>query len=58
MVEVKPMPYIEKYARVLGGLKHDEYVPGSSKRAGPGGCGRISQTARRRHAAHPRGRIG
>jgi hypothetical protein len=28
MVEVKEMPYTEKYERVLGGLKHDEYVPG------------------------------
>ena len=28
MVQVKQMPYSEKYARVLGGLKHDEYVPG------------------------------
>ena len=28
MVEAKEMPYTEKYERVLGGLKHDEYVPG------------------------------
>jgi hypothetical protein len=27
MVEVKQMPYNEKYTRVLSGLKHDEYVP-------------------------------
>jgi hypothetical protein len=27
MVEIKPMPYSEKYARVLGSIKHDEYVP-------------------------------
>jgi hypothetical protein len=27
MVEVKQMPYTEKYTRVLNGLKHDEYVP-------------------------------
>jgi len=28
MVEVKEMPYTEKYERVLGSLKHDESVPG------------------------------
>lgn len=27
MVEVREMPYTEKYARVLDGIKHDEYVP-------------------------------
>jgi hypothetical protein len=27
MVEVEQMPYAEKYARVLNGLQHDEYVP-------------------------------
>lgn len=27
MVDVKQMPYAEKYAGVLKGLKHDEYVP-------------------------------
>lgn len=28
MVAVKEMSYADKYERVLGGLKHDEYVPG------------------------------
>ena len=32
MVEVKQMPYSEKYARVLNSLKHDEYVPGFIER--------------------------
>ncbi len=27
MVEVREMSYAEKYKRLLGGLKHDEYVP-------------------------------
>jgi hypothetical protein len=36
MVEVKQMPTSEKYTRVLGGLKHDEYVPGFvEKHLGP-----------------------
>jgi len=36
MVAVKEMPYTEKYERVLGGLKHDEHVPGFiEQRLGP-----------------------
>ena len=42
MVEVKEMPYTEKYERVLDGLKHDEYVPGFiEKHLGPGGFRRV-----------------
>ena len=32
MVEVKEMPYTEKYAKGLDDIKHDEFVPGFIER--------------------------